>query len=37
MGWLSDAKDKLVDDLIPNELKSGAKAKESLRKFIPNE
>ena len=30
-------KDKVFDDIIPNELKSGAKAKESLRKLIPNE
>ena len=37
MGILSDIKDKFVDDIIPNELKSGAKAKESLRKLIPNE
>ena len=35
--WFQKAKDKVVDDVIPNELKSGAKAKESLRKFIPNE
>ena len=35
--WFQKAKDKVVDDIIPNELKSGAKAKESLRKFIPNE
>ena len=34
---LRDVKDKIVDDIIPNELKSGAKAKESLRKLIPNE
>ena len=30
-------KDKVFDDIIPNELKSGAKAKESIRKLIPNE
>ena len=35
--WFQKAKDKIVDDVIPNELKSGAKAKESLRKLIPNE
>ena len=35
--WFQKAKDKVVDDIIPNELKSGAKAKESLRKLIPNE
>ena len=34
---LRNVKDKIVDDIIPNELKSGAKAKESLRKLIPNE
>ena len=34
---LRDVKDKIVDDIIPNELKSGAKAKESLRNLIPNE
>ena len=34
---LRDVKDKIVDDIIPNEFKSGAKAKESLRKLIPNE
>ena len=27
---LRDVKDKIVDDIIPNELKSGAKAKESI-------
>ncbi len=35
--WFQKTKDKIVDDVIPNELKSGAKAKESLRKIIPNE
>ncbi len=35
--WFQKTKDKIVDDVIPNELKSGAKAKESLRKLIPNE
>ena len=35
--WFQEKKDKFVDDVIPNELKSGAKAKESLRKLIPNE
>ena len=34
---LRGVKDKIVDDIIPNELKSGAKAKESIRKLIPNE
>ena len=32
--WFQKTKDKIVDDVIPNELKSGAKAKESLRKII---
>ena len=37
MGILSDIKNKFVDDIIPNELKSGEKFKKSLRNLIPNE
>jgi|21_taG_2_1085346.scaffolds.fasta_scaffold00119_16 hypothetical protein len=37
MGWLSDIKDKFVDDIIPNEVKSGSAAKKAIRNLIPNE
>ncbi len=37
MGWLSDIKDKIVDDIIPNEVKSGSAAKKAIRNLIPNE
>jgi len=38
MGWLSDIKDKFVDDIIPNEIKDvGEKVGERVRKIIPNE
>ena len=37
MGWLSDLKDKFVDDIIPNEFKSGEKMKKTIRNLIPNE
>lgn len=34
---LRDVKDKIVDDIIPNEFKSGAKMKKTIRNLIPNE
>ena len=35
MGWLSDIKDKFVDDIIPNEIKDvGEKVGERVRKII---
>ena len=37
MGLLRDLKNKIKDDIIPNELKSGEKFKKSLRNLIPNE
>ena len=37
MGWLSKIKDKIVDDIIPNEVKSGSAAKKAIRNLIPNE
>tara|TARA_R100001509_G_scaffold139821_2_gene94414 strand:+ start:12061 stop:13494 length:1434 start_codon:yes stop_codon:yes gene_type:complete len=37
MGFLKDLKDKFVDDIIPNEFKSGEKMKKTIRNLIPNE
>jgi hypothetical protein len=34
---LRNVKDKIVDDIIPNEFKSGAKMKKTIRNLIPNE
>ena len=34
---LRKAKDKIVDDIIPNEFKSGEKMKKTIRNLIPNE
>ena len=35
--WFQKTKDKIVDDVIPNELKSGEKMKKTIRNLIPNE
>ena len=35
--WFQKTKDKIVDDVIPNELKSGEKFKKTVRNLIPNE
>ena len=37
MGLLRDLKNKIKDDIIPNELKSGEAFKKTLRNLIPNE
>jgi len=37
MGWLSDIKNKIKDDIIPKELTSGKEFKKQLRNLIPNE
>ena len=34
---LRGVKDKFVDDIIPNEFKSGEKMKKTIRNLIPNE
>ena len=34
---LRNVKDKIVDDIIPNEFKSGSKMKKTIRNLIPNE
>lgn len=34
---LRNVKDKIVDDIIPNEFKSGEKMKKTIRNLIPNE